>query len=889
MYLKTRKTDLSARRSRGRRRDVVSAALRRMARGTCLVIVFAGLVARGGSASAAGKDQHALQSLLARLGLVDLQIFQLEQQLKSTGGSAQDVDAARRLADLYAARLMSSADDAARYAELMARVQDLLRRFPKANTTALQVMLLQADYNQAETRIAEWISDPRQTAAKKDAARTLGRITPLLDKYQQTLNQQLEQLTARADSMAEGDALRTLEKQARRLQNVTARATYFAAWASYYLALLQNDPPNGPLYQRARLIFRQLLQIGDQPMSEVKAEWLGLESVWKARALIGLGLAEAACAHADAADTCFGLLENAAVPVPIRDQAAYWHLRALLDSGRPRATIEFARRMLQSFTSEASQGEVSFCVALVRAGYGPPVDQRQEIPAKERAELGKLGLLGLAKLDQLAAVDALLEKYKIPIDDRAGFILLWAQGQQMFGRAEKEKKPSDYAGAARALQAALDSDDAGILPGPAARCRYTLAWCDYRQDRLEEAARQFTRAADGLREAKESRAPEAAWMAFVAYRQLCKKQPELLGKATAALDRIKRDFPNHAYAKRADLELARLLAGTSPDQTIHFLEGVKPSDPNYLSARYELCLLLHQHWAQVKSDGSARSARCKALNQAVDVFLKAAGGGTDVARKKVKVCLLLVDAAARTPDSEPDLAARYLARAAQFAADLDDNDALAAEYHYRALQQATRRGDTKSRQQHAEWLVQHGSGSPYEQAALVAIASALDKVARNANMAQDSKTIQAAYATFRRLVASLGDSPDKLAGNKNSRVALSRLAFYAEQMGRHAEAAELLEKLLVVFPRDRGYLQRAALAAFRANQFGRSLVHWRTLLAGLPRGSQAWLEAKYYQLMCLAKTDKDRARRVFHQFQLLYPDLGGTAWKTKFQQLPVLQ
>lgn len=862
--------------------------LSRIALWVCIAVTSTGVARSVASCHAADSEQQAVQRLLARLGLVDLQIFDLEQQLKSAGASDRDLDAARQLADLYATRLMNSAEDKTRFDEVMARIQDLLKRFPQANTTALQVMLLQADYNQAETRIAEWIADPQEPDAKQNAVQTLTRIAPLLEEYQKRLNTQLTKLTDQADNMTEGDALRTLEQKTRRIQIIAARATYFSAWTNYYLALLQGDALNSALYQRARTTFRMLLGIGDQKMSAVEIEWLGLGSVWKARALIGLGLAEAACEHAEASETCFGLLENTVVPTQIRDQAAYWHLRALLGTGRVQQAIEFAQRMVTGFTADATQGEVSFCVALVRAGFGPPADKRSAIPDKTRAEIGKLGLVGLAKLGQLGAVDKLLEKNAIPVDDSAGFILLWARGQRLFGEAEKSKQSSDYKEAARSLQAALESRDAGILPGPAARCRYSLAWCDYRQGDFEEAARQFALAADALREVKNPLAPEAAWMVFVAYRQLSKNKPSFLSKATAALDRLKTDFPKHSYAKRADLELARLLASTSPDETVRFLKAVKPNDPNYLTAQYELCVLWHKRWSLAKGKTSEARACCQELNQAVDTYLQAARGEKNTQRS-AKVCLLLVDAASQAPVSDETLAARYLAQAEPFTRTLDIKDPLVAEYHYRALRQATRRGDAEGRRRHAQWLVDYAAGSPYEQAALVVIAGALDKAAASTSASPDSPATKEAYSTFKRLVTSLGDSPDKLAANKNSRVAVSRLAYYAEQMGRSQEAADLLAKLLVPFPRDRGYLQRAAMAAFRSGQFDRALTHWRTLLAGLPRGSEAWLEAKYYQLKCLAETDKERAQRVFRQFQLLYPDLGGRQWRAKFQQLTPLE
>ena len=64
-----------------------------------------------------------------------------------------------------------------------------------------------------------------------------------------------------------------------------------------------------------------------------------------------------------------------------------------------------------------------------------------------------------------------------------------------------------------------------------------------------------------------------------------------------------------------------------------------------------------------------------------------------------------------------------------------------------------------------------------------------------------------------------------------------------------------------------------------------SLEHWRKLLAGLDGGSEEWLEAKYYQLVCLEKTDRAAAAKVFNQFHVLYPEVKSATWRPKFAEL----
>ncbi len=131
----------------------------------------------------------------------------------------------------------------------------------------------------------------------------------------------------------------------------------------------------------------------------------------------------------------------------------------------------------------------------------------------------------------------------------------------------------------------------------------------------------------------------------------------------------------------------------------------------------------------------------------------------------------------------------------------------------------------------------------------------------------------------------LGDSPAALAKQDNARVASSKLAQYAYDTGAFAEAGGQLEKLLAAFPKNQDYLRRAGLAFFQAGKHEQALPHWRTLLAGLASDSPDWYEAKYYQLACLAQTDKATARAVWKQFVLLHPDGGPPAWRAKLKDL----
>jgi tetratricopeptide (TPR) repeat protein len=183
---------------------------------------------------------------------------------------------------------------------------------------------------------------------------------------------------------------------------------------------------------------------------------------------------------------------------------------------------------------------------------------------------------------------------------------------------------------------------------------------------------------------------------------------------------------------------------------------------------------------------------------------------------------------------------------------------------------------------HAAWFVDHGQGTRFEVAGLVAAAKALDE-ADNAETGPETRA--RAFQTYSRLSQLLGDDPSVLSENKNAQVALSKFAQYAYEMGHRDESAEALDKLLAAFPKDRAYLQRAGRARFELRQFEAALSHWRTVLAGSRVGSDEWYEAKYHQIACLIEVDRQAAAVVFRQLQVLDPDLGKANWREKFAAL----
>ena len=830
------------------------------------------MLASAPSTYAAPPQEEKLEQFLARLGLTDLRVLQLEKMVAGPNTPQGRVALAKKLADLYAGQLMSAADDVAKYDATLAKIRDLTARVPEAYTASLGVILLQADYSRAENLMAKWISDPKETVARTEALAILTEITPTLMQRRAELTSQVEALVKALDDLDEEDrrfAIR--EKELARSQAIVGRASYFAAWSNYYLGLLKGT--GAEEIETARSVFKNLLGI-DETYDDVEADWLALESIWRARSLIGLGLTEAAAGNLEASKTCFNLLRHASVSTEIQAQAPYWYVRGLLNAGKLSETLSYARAEIASFSGRATQGKVSLCVALVRAGYAAPT------ASTVANEIGQLGISGLAKLGQQKAIGQLVKQYAISLDSPTGFYLNWIKGRQLADEARADKKASaeKYRAAAAAFEESLKSSDAQSNVRSAANCRYELGWCYYQLAEYEKAGRAYEQALVGLKAAKEATAPEAAWMSFVFYNKLVTENQRFASRAIDILRGLKQSFPEHRYAKKADYFIAKLQrGGGSPEQAVRNLMKIKPSNPQYLSARYDLCVLLHQQWATKRND----NALAKQLQLAVDEFVPQAKDD----RWRLRTLLLAADVAMTQPKPDWTNTGARLASAKSSAAKLPSNDALLAEYHFRKLQLATHQANGADRRREAQWLVENNAGGPYEISALVIVAKSLETQVKTADASEQARLRGELVEVYRRLSSRYGTSVETLTSSKNARVAASRLAQYELEAGRPSDSAAVLSKLLAAFPKDSDYIRRAALAQFQAGNYTASIDRWRVLVRGLPKGKKAWCEAKYYQIACLAKTDRAAAEKTLKQYRLLYPSYGDDAYRSQFTQL----
>jgi hypothetical protein len=843
---------------------------------------LAGAMLLAGALAVRGDDDQALDQFLARLGLADLRLTHMERRLARAEPGDQRTALARKLADAYAEELIAAADESEKFGELKARVEKLLTEVPDARTAAVEVVLLQAEYQHAEALLLGWQEDPSSAAKLKEAGQIFQSLVPAFSGRQKELTEQIDRLSDSIDSMKLESQRQAAEERLKRQQAVAARADYFVGWSAYYLGITKQNPPLAAGdFTAAKEHFLHILDVADERgYEDVEAESIGLESVWRSRAVIGLGLAEIGLGRLEPAQRIFAWLQHASAPPAIRDQAAYWHLQGLLNVRLLDEAARLANVQVATFSGSASPGKSSLCITAIRAAAANPAGQ-----PLVREQLLSAGIRGLARLRQFETLDKLIDQYQLENGEATDFQLAWLRGRRQYLAAEKAKDASGFQAAAETLTKALSRPQARTDVNEAGQARYYLAWARYRLEEYEAAGRVFHEATTVLRTSLPDVALQAAWMHATCLVQLAAKDKRRATAAIAALQAFKQEYPASEESHQAELLMTRLRhSHASPEAAIRELAAVKPSDPTYLSGQYEICLLRYQLWSKAKGDAAKAQPLAEELLTSVDQFL-AAASKTAEGERRLKAALLAVDVLSAASPPENGRIAALLADVGAAAERMDASDRAAAEYYYRALQLAQRSGDGKSLHAAADWLSQHGRGTPYELPGLVIVARAADQGVQSAAPAEKASKTREAAAIYARLVSLFGESPKELSTNKNALAAASKLAQYDELLGRWPEAADRYGRLVAAAPRDRRLLRHAGLACFQAGRFAESLEHWRNLLAGTESGGDDWLEAKYYQLLCLEKTDPAAARQVLKQFKVLFPEVKSAAWRDKFAEL----
>ena len=240
-----------------------------------------------------------------------------------------------------------------------------------------------------------------------------------------------------------------------------------------------------PEFTAAKQQFCIVLDVTDEKNYEpVEVDTLGLESLWRSRAVIGLGLAEIGLNRPAAAAKVFTWLDHASSPPLLRDQAGYWHVQGMLNVGLYAEAGQFVETQVEGYTGSPSPGKNSLCIAAIRAARHLDASKKDE-----QQRLVEQGIRGLARLRQFETLDKLIEKHNLAaLADASSFYLTWLRGRQQFLAAEKTKAEADFQAAGKTLTTALAHPQAQRDLTDAGQARYYLGWSQYRLNDLQTAA-----------------------------------------------------------------------------------------------------------------------------------------------------------------------------------------------------------------------------------------------------------------------------------------------------------------------------------------------------------------------------------------------------------------
>lgn len=832
------------------------------------------------SAQVSSTRSDALDAYLQKLDLRDLRITHLRRSLDQEFDDPKKAAIGQELADLYADKLMKLTDSSQDYQTTLANVRRLVSSVPSADTPSLQVMLLQAEYLRGYELVNQWLENRQDNAARDEALRILASVVPSLNSQTRRLKEEIEQLSRDIPGINNEGQQAAMETELRSNEVVHLRATFYAGWANYYAGvLLIDDTERAAKLNAAELAFREFVSLEpDDDLTKLDEGWVDLDSNLQVRGFAGLGMSLAAQGKREAAEHLFRLIQSSDATTAAVSEGPLWELQAWLNSNDVEAVDRIATNFIRSFTGKATRDQTRFCVALVRYAQRPP--SGVSIPAN----LTALGLEGLVRLRQFRLIQELTTEYGLAIDSTNNFYLMWVQGNLAFAKGEETKDKKFYEQATRWFRSALELPEAHNDARSQGHCQYQLGWSLFLSGELALAADEFERASLLLKPFDEETAVNAAWKRYECFRQLSESDARFETSAIEALRGVKVGFPDSRLAQTASYHLARIeRANSSVDQNIADLESVAPSDEQYVTSRYELCLLYHQQWSTDRGANQPTTESQAKLVQAVEKFLEVSDDGQSPQR--LKSLLLLVDVGLRSNPRQLPLAKNYLTLARRESENVTATNTVSAEYHYQQFQLARLESRTSDAEREAEWLIDNAPGSDYVLSALVLIAQASDRDLAAADDDRKPALLDRAHSTYSRLVNLLGTDVATLQSNKNARVSLFRLGQIERQRGRPADAAQHFEKLLESNERSEVYLRAAGLAWFEAGREGLALPHWRVLSKGQSRGSEPWLEAKYYLIACLEQTDPEEARKVLKQFRLLYPTGKAENWEDRFQVL----
>ncbi len=851
--------------------------------------------------ASAQTDAAALERYLSSRSLTSLEFESLLVRIPRATDTER-ADLVDRAAGLLS-QLLESETDPERQREWNERAKELLRRADGPSAAELELRILRAAYQRAERVAERWrlrdASDAEVAAAVRsltDAAGRLERIARQADQRSTVYERRLAGAT--------GDERDRLREEYTRSTATLSQARYLAGWCRLYLSQLRLDDTDA---RDALASFAWILGSPGDPepdLDSVDPQNLALDHV--ARAAIGTAAAYAVLNDAARARDWLQTV-SAHAPDDLSSVIDAWEL--VIDSQLGRWNELTAALDADPNPTTARLIAVA-AVETVRANGAL---------SSARAALEN-ALATLIDLGDAASVVDLSRRYgALPVPGR-GFLARYAEGVGLYldseSRFRRSGAPSDrpapagadrknFASAARALERAVEADDAARFSGALADARavlgaalfYAAGSPDY-PDALRLAREHLAQAADGLLDAE--RRAGALWLAARAASLQAESESgdaaiETARAADEIAARFLREFPQHDLAGAILYEMA-MRDGLDPRRRAELLRRVPPTSAAYPAARDQTARALYEVYRAAGTD--ARTPAALLYLDAAEPLLAddlADADNPETAARALARARRLLDALLSTTPPDAARARSILERAERLPAAAEPDSA--AELAFRRAQIALLSGDQDDADAAIERLDALASGSDHA----VVYANAIHRfvfrivVDRYRSVSAAGAPTQDITDAARRVAAAgrtlLGRDPDLsdpavLSAALHLADALDDVARADADAGARTEALDHRRAALELRPADADLLADVARSAELVGRDSIAREAWNRRLALLPVGTDEWFETRYRQLRHLAASEPADARDVLRrQHRVLYPDYGPAPWGELLREL----
>lgn len=860
---------------------------------TSAILLACSLLVLAGRASHA-QDEQRFEAYLEQHELREVEAADLRYRFENA--SVDDRRAlAKRLADLYVELLAraTTAEDRQRIEQLGQR---LTRQLPEEDAGDLRLALVRARYQWAKEVAERARLNNVPTDELAEAERTLRSLAPELSSVAQTASEAAYRLERRRSAVGLDEQEQEAYEEAARVRST---AHYLLGWTRYYLAVMTGSE---------RYAMDALKDLGvllgaeeNRAASVERADERLMRFDHVADAAIAAAFCESLLGNADTALRWIVKIESApTLSESIRDRLFVCRLLVLGEAGRWRDLAYHSDRMRRSRRADGKPG-LEPLEAQLLANVAWEALTRQRLNPRDQSileEIAHAAIQDLVRQNQVSVLRSLVEQYGTSSLEGEGFIFAFVRGQNAYQRAteaydaagyEEGQIATDdtvanlYAAAVRALDAALQADDADRFPDERAQAMQLAAMSAYMGGAMLDAADRFERAHEAASDTEQ--AERALWHAIVALDAAIREGADGIGPRRDRLVTLYlQSFPGTERAAR--LLVARAGAASADDpKAVEILLNVEPDSPLYEAARRRAERLLYARLRRLTGD--ARSAAALRYLTVADELLtidrrRAATGDLEAASQSADRALALARAmlqvilASPVPDTERADALLETVQELRLRVGAPP-ESIESEIAFRRLQVALARNDANEAQRIAETFDEEdGVFDALADRAMYAWAAQ-----RFANAPDNTDYARQVVEFGRPVIAQMGSDEGTLASPQAFGVHTS-VARAAWTLGRAAGSESKQREMLDLVVAIDGRLKAAEVAdafslarfAYASELVGRNddaLDAWRRLLAGAADGSAMALRARYESARLLGRSDAPRAIDALRQHLLLYP------------------